>query len=66
MARIRIEELPIEDEKLDEADLKSVIGAGLVSRHSLEATRQLFAKDKTPQRSANPFLKDVDPEDLLD
>jgi hypothetical protein len=65
MARIRIEDLPIEDKNLGENDLKSVIGAGLVSAHSVEATRQLFADDK-PQRSANPFLKDVDPEDLLD
>ena len=66
MPRIRIEDLPINDENLDEDDLKRVIGAGLVSEHSIAAARQLFAKQDNPQRSTNPFLKNVDPEDLLD
>lgn len=64
MARIRIENLS-DDAGLNDDEMKEIFGKGVGTKHSLESARALFAERDAP-RSNNPFLKDVDPEDLLD
>lgn len=69
MSRIRIEDLPVENE-LGTDDLKSIFGAG-VTPDSIDSARRLFAPvdsplidglpdpvDDDPHRGRNPFLDD--------